>query len=313
MTGSNGGSGRGSYYGRPILKAPVWKPYIAAYFYTGGLAGASSLLGVAARVTGNRRLARNASLIAAAGVAASPPLLILDLGRPMRFLNMLRLLKPTSPMSVGTWVLSASGAADTLAAACNLLRVAPRLGRAAEGASALLAPALCTYTAVLLSDTAVPVWHEARRELPFVFGAGAAASAGAAAALVTPARDAGPARHLAALGAVGELAAFASMERRLGELAAPYRQGTAGRYARAAKALTAAGAALTLTAGRRRARQARLGAGILTAASLCTRFAVLAAGTQSAQDPRFTVEPQRRRAAERERREAAAPAVSHGP
>jgi formate-dependent nitrite reductase membrane component NrfD len=285
-----------SYYGRAIVKRPVWKPFIAVYFFLGGLAGASSLLAFAARVSGNDRLARRASLIAAAGVAASPPLLVLDLGRPTRFLNMLRVFKLTSPMSVGTWILTASGATDTLAAACNLSRRAPRLGLAAEGASALLAPALCTYTAVLLSDTAVPVWHEARRELPFVFAGSAAASAGAAATLFTPVADAAPARRLAGLGAVTELAALTVMERRLGELGRPYREGEAGGYARASKALMTTGALLTVSAGRRRARQARLGAALIMAAAVCTRLSVLAAGTQSAEDPSFTVEPQRRRA-----------------
>jgi formate-dependent nitrite reductase membrane component NrfD len=286
-----------SYYGRPILKRPVWKPLIAVYFFTGGLAGASSLLAFAARFAGNQRLARNASLVAAAGVAASPPLLILDLGRPARFLNMLRVFKITSPMSVGTWILSASGVTDAVAAACNLARVAPRLRLAAEGTSALLAPALCTYTAVLLSDTAVPVWHEARRELPFVFAGSAAASAGAAATLVTPSADAGPARRLTGLGAAAELTALVAMERRLGELGRPYREGPAGRSSRAAKALMATGALLTVFAGKRRARQARVGASLVTAAALCSRLAVLAAGTQSADDPSFTVEPQRRRVA----------------
>jgi formate-dependent nitrite reductase membrane component NrfD len=284
-----------SYYGRAIVKRPIWKPLIAVYFFFGGLAGASSLLAFAARITGNERLARRASVIAAAGVAASPPLLILDLGRPKRFLNMLRVFKLTSPMSVGTWILSASGATDTLAAACNLTRTAPRVGRAAEGASALLAPALCTYTAVLLSDTAVPVWHEARRELPFVFAGSAAASAGAAATLFTPAADAAAARRLAGLGAVTELAALNAMQRRLGELGRPYREGAAGRYGKASKALMATGALLTVSAGRHRARQARVGAVLVVAAAVCTRLSVLAAGAQSADDPSFTVEPQRRR------------------
>jgi formate-dependent nitrite reductase membrane component NrfD len=291
-----------SYYGRPIIKSPIWKPFIAVYFFLGGLAGASSLLAFAARIAGNERLARRASFIAAAGVAASPPLLILDLGRPKRFLNMLRVFKVTSPMSVGTWVLAASGATDTLAAACNLTGVAPLVGVASEGASALLAPALCTYTAVLLADTAVPVWHEARRELPFVFAGSAAASAGAAATLFTPAADAAAARRLTGLGAVTELAALTLMERRLGELGRPYREGPAGRYAKAAKALMATGALLTVSAGRRRTRQARLGAVVVTAAAMCSRLSVLAAGTQSAEDPSFTVEPQRKRAAAEGRR-----------
>ena len=93
-----------------VGKPHVWKPFIGWYFFAGGLSGGSSLLGLAARASGNRALARNCSLLAFAGIAVSPPLLIADLGRPRRFLNMLRVFKPTSPMSVGTWVVSASGA-----------------------------------------------------------------------------------------------------------------------------------------------------------------------------------------------------------
>ena len=293
-----------SYYGKPIIKGPMWKPAIAAYFFTGGLAGASSLLGFAARMRGNERLARNASLIAAAGMAASPPLLIADLGRPARFLNMLRVFKVTSPMSVGSWVVAASGASDTAAAVCNLARIAPRTRLAAEVASALLGPALCTYTAVLLSDTAVPAWHEARRELPFMFAGSAAASAGAAAVLVTAPRDAGAARRLAAIGATTELAASLAMERRLGPLGTPYRERRAGACMRAAKGLTAVGAGLASTAGARHRTRARLGAGLLLAGGACLRFGVLAAGNQSAADPSYTVEPQRRRVADRAARPA---------
>src|SRR5207302_5285118 len=90
-----------SYYGRPYLKTPVWKPEIAAYFWVGGLAGASATLALAARLAGNRRLHRSALGAALTGAIVSPALLIEDLGRPERFLNMFRVFKPTSPMSVG--------------------------------------------------------------------------------------------------------------------------------------------------------------------------------------------------------------------
>lgn len=284
-----------SYYGRPILKPHVWKPYIGWYFFAGGLAGGSSLLGFAARARGNDVLARNCSLLALAGVGVSPGLLIADLGRPERFLNMLRVFKPTSPMSVGTWVLSASGAADTVAAACEVLDLLPGVRRAAEATSALLAPALCTYTAVLLADSSVPVWHEARRELPLVFASSAAASAGAAATLVTAAEHAGPARRLAVLGAGLGLAATTVMERRLGSLAEPYRQERAGHLGTAARSLHGAGGALIALAGRRRPFGTRLGAALVLAGSACERLSILEAGRQSAADPAFTVEPQRRR------------------
>ncbi|MDQ4089128.1 MAG: polysulfide reductase NrfD, partial [Actinomycetota bacterium] len=109
-----------SYYGRPVLKAPVWKPIIAWYFFTGGLAGASSALALAAQLAGNRRLRRSALLASAAGIAVSGPLLVVDLGRPARFLNMLRVAKPTSPMSVGSWILAAFGPLSVAAAASEL-------------------------------------------------------------------------------------------------------------------------------------------------------------------------------------------------
>jgi formate-dependent nitrite reductase membrane component NrfD len=167
-----------SYYGQPILKEPTWTWEIPAYFFTGGLAGASADLSLVARLAGNHVLARRALLVALGGVGVSPVLLISDLGRPERFYEMLRVLKPTSPMSVGTWVLSAFGTSTGIAAASDVFGIFPRAGRFFEALSALLGPALATYTAVLIADTSVPVWHEARRELPLVFAASSAASCG---------------------------------------------------------------------------------------------------------------------------------------
>src|SRR5207248_1692869 len=109
-----------SYYGRPIVKEPVWKTEIPTYFFTGGLAGTSASLALAARLAGNDTLARRALWVNAAAITVSPLLLIKDLGRPLRFLNMLRVFKVTSPMSVGTWIVSFSGTATGTAAACEL-------------------------------------------------------------------------------------------------------------------------------------------------------------------------------------------------
>jgi formate-dependent nitrite reductase membrane component NrfD len=283
-----------SYYGRPILKQPVWKPEIPAYMFTGGLAGASALVAFGAR---NEVLARRAAWLNLAAIGVSPLLLISDLGRPERFLNMLRVFKPTSPMSVGTWILSASGAASTVAAASRAIGVLPRTGRAAEAAAAALGPFLSTYTAVLVADTAIPAWHEARRELPFVFAAGSAASAGGALAAVVPAADAAPARRLAILGGLGELAATTLMERRLGApVGEAYSTGAAGTYARLAKALTVAGTGLMAVAGRRRAGAALAGS-LLVGGAVAERWSVFRAGFQSANDPRHVVEPQRARLA----------------
>ncbi len=213
-----------SYYGRPILKEPVWTWEIPWYFFLGGIAGASAPLAFAARLAGNHRLARAALTTGAAALAASPALLVSDLGRPERFHHMLRVFRPTSPMNMGSWLLAALSPPLLGAAAADRLGVAPKLARSAEGVAAVLGPGLATYTAVLLADTAVPVWHEAGKELPFVFAGSAAAAAGAAACLLTPPEHAGPARRLAIGGAAAELAAVTVMERRLGELAEPYGQ-----------------------------------------------------------------------------------------
>ena len=283
-----------SYYGHPVVKAPVWKPVIALYFFTGGLAGASSTLGCAARLAGNRRLARAALLASAAGVAASGPLLVADLGRPARFLNMLRVAKPSSPMSVGSWILAAFAPASLVAAACDLTRLAPRLGGAATTAAGALGPAVATYTAVLVADTAIPAWHDAHRELPFLFAGSSLASAAGTALAFTATADAGPARRLAVVCAALEVASFRAMKHRLGEVAGPYKDGRAGRLAKAAEACTALGALVVVTAGRRRP-EAVVAGGLLCAGSLLTRFSVFRAGFESAADPAATIVPQRRR------------------
>jgi hypothetical protein len=283
-----------SYYGRPVIKEPVWKPEVPWYLFVGGLTGASAMLAWTADVAGNRTLGRNAGLICLAGGTASPALLIRDLGVPARFFNMMRVFKITSPMNMGSWILAATGVTAGVATAHETFGMFERLARPARGLSALFGLPLATYTAALLSNTAVPAWHEARRELPFVFAGSAAASAGAAAAIVTPADAAGPARRLAVGGVIVSAAAMQLMERRLGMLAEPYDAGEAGTYTRLARALTGAGAALTALRGRGRAGAIAGGAMILAGAA-CERWAIFKAGFQSARDPKYTVEPQRDR------------------
>jgi hypothetical protein len=286
----------GSYYGKPILKEPVWKHEIPAYFFFGGMAGASSLLALGARLTGNERLRFRAGLLSGLGVAVSPVLLIRDLGRPQRFHHMLRVFKVTSPMSVGTWILQVAGGASGTAAALDVLGLYPTIRTSAEVVAGALGAPLSTYTGALVAQSAVAAWHEARRELPLVFGASSAAAAGGMLSLLVPPADARPARRLALLGAATELAAGQAMERRLGFLAEPYREGKAGRYAKLAKAATAAGAGILALAGRRRFG-AGVGGALLVAGSALTRWAVFEAGKASAADPVYTVRSQRERLA----------------
>src|SRR6185436_9246973 len=104
------------YYGLPILKKPVWTWEVPVYFFVGGAAGAAAMIGAAAQLAGgNERLVRDARRVAAIGANLSAPLLIADLGRPERFLNMLRVFKPQSPMSVGAWAPAVFGAGSTAA------------------------------------------------------------------------------------------------------------------------------------------------------------------------------------------------------
>ena len=289
------GSEMRSYYGRPIVKEPTWTWEIPTYFFTGGLAGASAVLSSAARVTGNEKLARTSLYIGAAADLVSPALLISDLGRPERFHHMLRVVKVTSPMNIGSWVLLVSGGASTTAAALQLLDRWKPLRIAASVVSALAGPPLATYTGVLIADTAVPVWHEGRHELPWIFGASAAASAGAAASMFVPPRAAGPARRLAVAGVLAEGALMSAMELRLGKVGEVYHQGQAGKLAWAAKGLAVAGAALLAKGGRKSRGAAVLGGAMVCAGELCLRWTVFKAGFQSARDPKYVVESQRRR------------------
>jgi formate-dependent nitrite reductase membrane component NrfD len=276
-------SAQPGYYGRPVVKEPVWTPAIPVYFWLGGLAGMSAVLGCAARLAGRSRLARASILTAFGALLACPPLLIADLGRPERFYNMLRVFKPTSPMSMGTWVLSAFGAAIGAAAASEVTGWLRPVGRLGEVGAAILGLPLCTYTAVLVGDTSVPAWHEARRHLPFVFAGSATASAGAAAAILAPPAEAGPARLLAVFGSCVELVAVTLMERALGPVARHYHQGPAATPARMARSLTAGGALLMLASGGRRHRsRAAVAATLILAGSLAERFAVMRAGPPSA-------------------------------
>src|SRR5262249_44887879 len=157
-----------SYYGRPILKEPVWQPEIPFYFFFGGIAGASSLIHLGARLTGNETLARRSLLIGAAADVVSPALLVSDLSRPERFLNMFRVFKVTSPMSVGSWILLVSGGASSTAAVLELAGKLKPVKAAAELVAAIAGPQLATYTGTLLADTSIPVWHEAREQLPWL-------------------------------------------------------------------------------------------------------------------------------------------------
>jgi formate-dependent nitrite reductase membrane component NrfD len=263
------------------------------------------VLAAGADLTGRPALRRASWLGSLGGLVASMWFLIADLGRPDRFHHMLRVFKPTSPMSVGTWVLTAFGPGVGAAAMNELVpqrwqrtwpaRLLGRLARPLGLSAAVTAPAVASYTAVLLSHTAVPGWNEVRDELPFVFTGSAAASGGGYGMLTAPLEENGPARVFAAVGTVQELVASRVMEHRMGLVREAYEHGQAARLGQAAEVLNVAGLLGTVfLAGRSRTGAAASGLALLAGSAL-QRFRVFDAGVESTKDPKYVVVPQRER------------------
>jgi formate-dependent nitrite reductase membrane component NrfD len=283
-----------TYYDKAVLKPPVWIWSVPAYFYAGGVAGAAMVLAFAAQMLAEdkmREFEERCRWIGAVGGGIGTALLIHDLGRKERFLFMLRVFRPTSPMSVGSWVLAA---ATPLSAGSALLHNG--LGQVAGAGAGVLGLPLATYTAVLISNTAVPVWQQSRRILPLLFGA--SSMAGLASVLdLMELQD--HERHVSfyfgTVGRVAELAAGAVMERevaRVPQVARSLHEGVAGALWTAAKVSTASSLVISLLPGQTRGK--RIAAGVLgTVGALCLRFAVFHAGRASALNPRATFHQQR--------------------
>jgi formate-dependent nitrite reductase membrane component NrfD len=301
-----------SYYGRPVVKAVPWGPGIAAYLFLGGVAGGSAVLAAGAQLSGRLTLQRNCRLAALGAVGVGAVALVEDLGRPERFFNMLRVIKLTSPMSLGSWILSAFSGGAAMAAAAEVDRLTGQrlpLGplrtvlRFVEGPAGLEAaafgPFLAVYTAVLLADTSTPTWNHAHDELPFVFVSSASLASAGLAMVTTPVAETAPARRLAVLGVIGDLVATQVMHRRMDPVVAEtLHHGRPGTLLRLSEALAVAGGIGTLLGGRRRGVAAAAGLALLAASAL-TRFGLFEAGISSAKDPRYTIEPQKRRLAAR--------------
>jgi hypothetical protein len=278
-----------SYYGAAPLKPPVWTWEIPAYFFVGGAAGAASLVAAVARSAGaGDALVRDARWVAAVGAALSPPLLISDLGRPARFLNMLRVFKLQSPMSVGAWTLVAFSNTAAASAFADLARrtTGGRLAAAvvADAAGILAAGTglvLSTYTGVLLGATAIPVWAKQARLLPVHFGVSGLASAVAVLELLGH-RD----RALNTIGlgaALVETATAAHVEWNEEPALESIRRGTPGALVRAAGLLSGPLPLILRLAGRRSLRIRRAAALATIAGSILTRVAWVSAGRPSAE------------------------------
>lgn len=285
-----------SYYNLPVLNKPTWEARdIAGYLFLGGLAGGSAVVAAAAQASGRASLRRTSKLGAAGAIALSLAALVHDLGRPARFFNMLRVVKVTSPMNLGSWLLAGFAPASFFAAASELTGWAPTAGAAATIGAAGLGPAVAAYTAALVANTAVPAWHDGFRQMPFVFVSSGATAAAGLGMLGASVEEAAPVRRLALIAAPLELASSEFMKRSMDESAEPFRAGLAHRYERASQVMTAVGVLGAATVARRsRLGAAVAGAGLLMG-SAAMRFAIFHAGVQSAEDPRYTVIPQRKR------------------
>jgi formate-dependent nitrite reductase membrane component NrfD len=289
------------YYGIPMLKEPQWKWQIPFYFFVGGAAGASSVIGAMAHWTGNDlRIARDCRYLAAAGALVSSGLLIADLGRPERFLNMLRVFKPQSPMSVGAWVLAAFGSFSGAAAFAQWLgdftdiRGIEVIGNAAEGFACAFALPLATYTGVLIGATAVPVWNEHVTTLPLHFGMSGLNSAVGLLELLG--HDRSPAlQTLGILAATVESAEGIHLETNTGEAADPVKHGASGWIIRTGGMLSGPiplglRLASLFTSKRNSRKLRRMAAASSVAGSLITRYAWVHAGRVSARDWRLPLE-----------------------
>lgn len=283
-------SRRAQYYDYPALKAPVWTWEIPTYFFVGGAAGAAALIGAVGRRTGaDAALVRDARWIAAAGAALSPPLLISDLGRPERFLNMLRVFKMRSPMSVGAWTLVAfsnAAAASAFADAAHRATSGRLPVKVVADAAGMLSAAtgllLSTYTGVLLGATAIPVWSANARLLPLHFGA---SGLGSAVSMLELLGHREPALNAIGMGtALAETAFAAHVELSDDPAMQALKEGRTAALARAAGILSGpVPLFLRLFAGR--SPNARRIAALSTiAGSILTRAAWIAAGKTSSRD-----------------------------
>jgi formate-dependent nitrite reductase membrane component NrfD len=248
-----------TYYDVPLLKRPVWKWFIPAYFFLGGVAGASSTLGWA-----YEPLRRRCSRLSLVALSAGTVCLIADLGRPSRFVNMLRVFRPSSPMSMGSWLLAVYG---------------PAVALRRPVIAGIAGIPLAGYTGVLVAATAVPAWQDASTALPALFTASGVA--GAAALLrLAPCDDSAAAvlRRYGIAGMAGELAAAAAVEREVND-PTPYRATPLWRLSHLLTSIS-----LVLSLPRRRNRRREILAGVTGAAgSAMIKFAVHQAGHTSTQ------------------------------
>lgn len=291
------------YYGIPMLKEPQWSWEIPIYFFVGGASGAAAVIGAMAHLFGaDHKLVRDARWMAAIGGGVlSPALLISDLGVPSRFLNMLRVFKLQSPMSVGAWIMTAF--ASTSAATVFAGELNQRFGEslpiklienAGEVLSTLFGLGFNNYTGVLIGATAIPVWNRSVGTLPIHFavsGLGASVSI-----LELLGHD--ESRALNALGigsALLESLEGLNIESQKEEVFEPLKHGGSGWITRIGGLLSGPLPLLLRllggSSGSDRSRKLRRSAAIAAVAgSLITRYAWIGAGHVSARNHRLPLQ-----------------------
>ena len=274
----------------PVINAAVWTWEVPLYFWFGGIATGSSFVALACDAAGDEHSAAVARKVTLAAIAPCAPLLIMDLGRPLRFLHMMRIFKVRSPMSMGAWCLSAfSGVAGGAVMADLIGR--PRIARLLGAKTAVLGTYLGSYTGVLLASTAVPVWNRSRALLPPIFMCTAAGGGAAANRLVLAAAGVAPGHPTRqGLGVIetaamtAELTLSAVNERRLGRLGDALEQGRPGTLLRLAKWAVRGGLALRLAERRGGPALQHVASVLFLLAGLAFRFAWVGAGRASAAD-----------------------------
>ena len=279
----------------PFLKAPVWSSEVPLYFWAGGVASGAAFVAVACEAAGDAGAAIVARRVALGAALPCPVLLVADLGRPERFLNMLRIFKPRSPMSTGAWCLVAFSGASAAAVVADALRM-HRSARVAGAVSALLGAYLGSYTGVLLSCTAVPVWARSRAFLGPIFVSTSAMTGAAATRLALLARrsahDARTDRALLTiehLSLVAHVALSAANRRQLGVAGEALDSGRHGLALRSAERALLAGVLAKIAVRLLRRPTARelvdiAASATYLAAGLAVRMAWIEAGKSSAKD-----------------------------
>lgn len=290
------------YYEQPLLKEPQWTPLIPLYFFVGGASGSLGVIGSLADLIGNEQnLARAARWMAFSGAVLSGILLIADLGRPARFMNMLRVFKPQSVMSMGSWTFTGFSASASAATLADILRaragknlLSNLAGAAGRAGLVLFGMPFHDYTGVLIGATSIPVWNSYVRSLPREFGMSGLQSAVGLLELAGYSNRTSL-NVLGLLAAGTESAEFVSAMGKKKEVSKPLRRGRSGLLVTAGAILSGpvpiALRVASIFAGEKKARSLRRLAawsGIL--GSMCVRYGWVQAGSASARDWKLPLE-----------------------